>query len=109
MSAGSDQSSSDKQKPLSAGDGFEMFVGAHEAQEEIPEVVGQEQQSGGEVGDLSVSATEAAKAPLVFDFVEDVFGVGALAIEVDDLPGVGSVFVETGDVGFELVLGVIPE
>ena len=39
-----DEAGSDKQKPFSAGNGFEVFVGAHEAQEKVPEVVGEQEQ-----------------------------------------------------------------
>ena len=109
LAGGFGESAGDEEKPASSVGGFDVTGGVHESEEEVPEVVEEKQESGGEFGGVAVAATESVESPLVFDFVEDVFGVGALAVEVDDLPRVGLGKIEIGDVGFAFVAVLIPK
>lgn len=52
-------------------------------------------------------AQKSLKHPLVFEFVEHVLGVGALAVELLDLPAVHCVG-QVGDVDRELMFVLVP-
>lgn len=52
---------------------------------------------------------ESGEAPLVFEFVKDVFGIGALPVEFDDLEAFGFFEAQVGDVGVDDFFGEGPE
>ena len=83
-----DQASGDEQEPSSAAFGLGVFVRDDEAHEQHPEIIHHQQQARGQFGGGAGLGAEAGKAPLVLEFVEDVFGVCPLAVLLQDLPGV---------------------
>jgi len=62
-----------------------MFLWHDEANENCPEVANDEQQSRRQFG-LRRFRAEAAADVLIFEFVKHVLRVGALAVELLDLP-----------------------
>jgi hypothetical protein len=59
--------------------------------EEAPQIVNQQQHARGTLAHRRLLRTEPGEAPLVLEFVKDVLGIRALAVELDDLEGVGLV------------------
>jgi len=93
-------------------DKHEQFVGAGDCfgvaafssqhpREDAPEVVDDQQKTGRTFTHDRFAGTKSAKAPLVFEFVKDVFAVPTLAVELDNLRTVGFFGREVGDVGVD--------
>lgn len=70
------------QEQGTAGDGFVMFVGTGQTDKEQPPVVDKRDHATDQAAALDVLCGIAAPAPLVFQFVQAVFGVGAVPIEL---------------------------
>lgn len=91
----------DEKVPAPAVGRFHMAAGLQQAAVEIPQVVEEHQQPGGELGHCRLARAEPREAPLVLELVEEVLAVGPPAVQVDDLPAVGLVDIERGDVSVE--------
>ena len=85
-----------------------MFVRDDEADKQGPQVVNHQQEPGGQFGRGARLGAKAAEAPLVFEFVEDVLGVGALPVQFLDLSAVHLVG-QIGDVDGELMFVLVPK
>ena len=80
LSARLDEPSGDEQEPAPTAFGLGVFLRHDEAHEQRPQVVNDEQQPRRQFRRSLGLRAEAAEAPLVFEFVEHVLGVGALAV-----------------------------
>ena len=74
---------------------------SQDSRKDAPEVVDDEQEPGRTFTHDGFARTKSAKAPLVFEFVKDVFTVAALTVKLDDLGAVGFFGREVGDVGVD--------
>src|SRR5215475_11221030 len=67
-----------------AGDRFAMMMGVGQAHEQIPPVEEQRDHARNQAAALEVTGREAAPAPLVLQFIENVLAVGTIAIKLTD-------------------------
>jgi len=104
------QSSGEHEQFIAAGDCFGVTAAPSEhSREDAPEVVSNQQETGRAFTHDGFTGTKAAKAPLVFEFVKDVFAVSSITVELDNLGGVGFFGREVGDVGVHDFLAFDPE
>ncbi len=99
----------DQQEPASPARALHMPPRFEQPQKQMPQVVKQEPQPGRQRGGVAFPATESLQPPLVFEFVEHVFHVRPLPVELNDLPGVGFPHRQIRDIRLELMLRFIPE
>ena len=64
------------------GDGFESGLWMRQADIPTPPVVDQRHRPGREIAAFHVLGGVAAPAPLIFEFVEAIFTIGAVAVEL---------------------------
>src|SRR5258708_31849902 len=76
------------------GDRFAMMIGVGEPHEQVPPVEDQRDVACYQTAALEVAGREAAPAPLVFQLVEAVLAIGAVAIELAERKNLA---VERGD------------
>src|SRR5271166_656156 len=69
-----------QQRP--AGDGFSMPIRLGQTNEDVPPIVKQRDEARGQTTTRQVVGDEAAPAPLVLQFVENILPVAAIAIEL---------------------------
>ena len=69
-----------QQRP--AGDRFQMFVRFGEAHEQVPPVVDERDEARHELAAGQIAGGKASPAPLVLQFIEGIFAIGAIAVEL---------------------------
>jgi len=65
-----------------AGDGFGMLIGVSQTHKQAPPVVNQGNDARHKAATFEVLGRKAAPAPVIFQFVEVVFGIGAVPIQL---------------------------
>jgi len=65
-----------------AGDCLGMFFGLGQANKQVPPVVDQGNEAAGQAAALEISGSVAAPAPLVLEFVETIFAIGTIAVQL---------------------------
>ena len=69
-----------QQRP--AGDGFSMPIRLGQTNQDVPPIVKQRDEARGQRATRQVAGDEAARAPLVLQFVENILPVAAISIEL---------------------------
>lgn len=78
-------------------DGFTVVLFVVEAKIEVPPIVKQGDEIGHEPTGAELARGEPVPSPLVFEFVEAVFGIGAVAVVFGDHLGREGLFIQRGD------------
>jgi len=81
-------------QPWPACDRFPLSHGTRQTGEQAPPVVDQRHRPGRELAAMQTVGGKSAPAPLVFQLIEGIFGIGAVAVELSEGEDFG---VEVGD------------
>ena len=84
MSARGGLSDDAMQECWSGGDGFAVVIGIGDATEDGPPVVDEGNDACGDLGDGEGVRGESAPAPVIFYFIENIFGIRAITIPLHD-------------------------
>ena len=74
------------QQQRTAGDGFSVPIRLGQTNEDVPPIIKQRHHARRQPTARQILRDEAAPAPLVLQFVENVLSVGAIAIELAEAP-----------------------
>jgi len=66
------------------GDSFGMLVGVSQSYKQAPPVVNQGSDPRHKAATFEVPGRKTAPAPVIFQFVEVVFGIGAIPVQLGD-------------------------
>ena len=67
-----------------AGDGLQMPVRLGEPHEQVPPVVDESDEARHELAAGQIAGGKASPAPLVLQFIEGIFAIGAIAVELGE-------------------------
>ena len=74
------------QQQRSAGDGFSVPIRLGQTNENVPPIIKQRDHARRQATACEILRDEAAPAPLILQFVENILSVSAVAIELAEAP-----------------------